>query len=123
MLSNRCPPSEGDLYVADDGRVTQRVRFSHKFQSTLRLERFPFDYQTLTIVVAPFDPTARDLILAEESNRVGRLDEASVPDWTIVDTEARIAESPTGDPSQRRFLFDVKVRRKSTFYLWRYSSR
>jgi hypothetical protein len=110
---------EGDLYVADDGQVTQRVRFSHKFQSTLRLERFPFDYQTLTIVVASFDPTARDLILAKEPNRVGRLEEASVPDWTIIDTGARIAESPTGDPSQRRFLFDVEVRRKSTFYLWR----
>src|SRR4051794_29496577 len=37
---------EGDLYVSDDGRVTQRVRFSHKFQSPLRLQRFPFDTQT-----------------------------------------------------------------------------
>ena len=60
---------EGDLYVDDDGRVTQRIRFSHKFQSTLRLERFPFDNQTLTIIVAPFDPTARGLILAEARGR------------------------------------------------------
>lgn len=110
---------EGDLYVGDEGRVTQRVRFSHKFQSTLRLERFPFDQQTLTIVVAPFDPTARDLILIEEPQRVRRLDEASVPDWGIVGTAARITDSQNGDPSARRFLFDVHVRRKSTFYLWR----
>jgi hypothetical protein len=110
---------EGDFYVGDDGRVTQRVRFSHKFQSTLRLARFPFDYQALTIVVAPFDPTARDLILVEDLERVRLLDDASVPDWIIVGTGARSADSKNGDPSERRFLFDVRVRRKSTFYLWR----
>ncbi len=74
---------EGDLYVAADGRVTQRVRFSHKFQSPLHLERFPFDHQALTIVVAPFDPFARDLKLVVDPRRTGRLEEASVPDWDI----------------------------------------
>ena len=110
---------EGDLYVDEDGWVTQRIRFSHKFQSALHLERFPFDRQSLTIVVAPFDPTARDLILVEAPGRVRRLEEASVPDWNIVGIEARIAESKSGDPADKRFLFDVKVRRQSTFYIWR----
>jgi hypothetical protein len=73
----------------------------------------------LTIVVAPFDPTARDLILVEAPGRVRRLEEASVPDWNIVGIEARIAEPKSGDPADKRFLFDVKVRRQSTFYIWR----
>src|SRR4051794_27402248 len=67
---------EGDLYASDDGRVTQRVRFSHKFQSPLRLKRFPFDSQTLGVVVAPFDPFAKDLDLVIDPRRVGRLTEA-----------------------------------------------
>ena len=110
---------EGDLYVDEDGGVTQRVRFSHKFQSAMHLQRFPFDRQSMTIVVAPFDPTARDLILVEAPGRVRQLEEASVPDWNIVGIEARIAESKGGDPADRRFLSVVEVRRQSTFYIWR----
>ena len=110
---------EGDFYVADDGRVTQRVRFSHKFQSPMHLERFPFDQQALTIVVAPFDPTARDLILVMDPEGGRRLEDASVPDWMIVGIDARIDKPRSGDPTASRFLFEVKVRRQSTFYVWR----
>jgi hypothetical protein len=97
---------EGDLYVTPEGRVTQRVRFSHKFQSALYLEKFPFDRQTLTIVVAPFDPTARDLILVEASERVRRLEDASVPDWNIFGIEARIDEPKSGDLAAGRLRHD-----------------
>jgi len=111
---------EGDLYVSDDGRVTQRVRFSHKFQSPLRLKRFPFDSQALTIVVAPFDPFAKDLDLVIDRQRVGKLPEASVTDWDIVGVDARVEPSAaTAGPGDERFLFEVKVSRRSTFYLWR----
>src|SRR3954453_5450480 len=103
---------EGDLYVSDDGRVTQRIRFSHKFQSPLDLKRFPFDRQALSIVVAPFDPFARDLVLVVDPERVGRLEEASVPDWNIDGVNARLTKSRGGDPADKRFLFEVKVRRQ-----------
>jgi len=106
---------EGDLYVDDAGRVTQRGRFAHKFQSPLDLKRFPFDAQTLTIVVAAFDPFARDLELRVDRGKVGRLDEAAVTDWDIVGVGARSQEVPNGD----RFLFEMKVVRRSTFYVWR----
>lgn len=109
---------EGDLYVDDDGRATQRVRFSHKFQSPFHLARFPFDSQTLTIVIAPFDPFAKDLDLVIDEDRVGRLAEASVTDWDILDVEARVEPSGSG-PGDERFLFQVKVDRRSTFFVWR----
>src|SRR4051794_13627686 len=82
---------EGDLYVTEDGRVNQRVRFSHKFQTPLNLRRFPFDRQTLSILVTPFDPFARDLELVLDKKRVGRLEEASVTDWEILGVDARVA--------------------------------
>lgn len=109
---------EGDLYVSDDGRVAQRVRFSHKFQSPLRLKRFPFDSQTLTIVVTSFDPFAEDLNLVIDKKRVGKLSEASVTDWDITDVIATL-EPSKDDPGDDRFLFTVKVSRRYTFYLWR----
>ena len=109
---------EGDLYVADDGRVAQRVRFSHKFQSALNLTRFPFDSQTLKIQVAPFDPFARDLELVVDPKKVGRLEEASATDWDIEGVGARIEERP-GAADDERFVFEVKVARRSTFYVWR----
>ena len=110
---------DGDLYVADDGRVTQRVRFSHKFQSPLKLKRFPFDAQTLSIAVTAFDPFARDLKLTIDPDRVGKLSDASVTDWEIRDVNARIEPIGPGGPAEERFLFEVKVDRRSTYYVWR----
>lgn len=109
---------EGDLYATDDGKVTQRVRFSHKFQSPLRLKRFPFDTQELTIVVAPFDPFADDLDLAIDQSRVGKLPEASVTDWEIREVDAAVVPSSLGTNGEK-FLFTVKLDRRSTFYVWR----
>lgn len=110
---------EGDLYISAEGRVTQRIRFSHKFSSTLDLRRFPFDRQTLRVVIAPFDPFAKDLDLAINRERVGLLDEASVTDWNILGVDARLLPSPGGDPAGERFVFEVKISRRWTFYVWR----
>jgi len=109
---------EGDLYVADDGRVIQRTRFSHKFQSPLDLRRFPFDSQTLSILIVPFDPFAEDLELVVAPERVGRLEGASVTDWDILRVDARVEKLPY-DRDEQRFHFEVKVARRSTFYIWR----
>jgi len=109
---------EGDLYVADDGNVSQRVRFSHKFQSPLKLKRFPFDSQTLAILVTPFDPFARDIDLVKDPRRVGRLEEASATDWEIGEVKARVEKVPGGGDGER-FVFEVNVARRATFYVWR----
>ena len=110
---------EGDLYASDEGRVTQRIRFSHKFQSALNLKRFPFDSQTLSIVVTAFDPFAKDLELVIDERRVGKLNEASVTDWEINAVGARLAPIRGEDPVEKQFLFEVKVSRRYTFYVWR----
>jgi hypothetical protein len=110
---------EGDLYVGPDGRVVQRVRFSHKFRSPLYLKRFPFDRQTLKIVVSPFDPFAKDIDLVADRKATGKLPGASVPDWTIDGVDARVKAPDDGDPSDQEFVFRVEVTRRSTFYVWR----
>jgi len=110
---------DGDLYVGRDGRVVERVRFSHKFRSPLHLKRFPFDRQALTIVVSPFDPFAKDIDLIVDRGGTGKLPGASVPDWTIDGFEARVAAPKGGDPSDQEFIFEVKVTRRSTYYVWR----
>ncbi|QEH31910.1 Proton-gated ion channel precursor [Aquisphaera giovannonii] len=110
---------EGDVYVDDQGHATQRVRFSHKFQSQLDLRRFPFDRQTLTVVVAPFDPFAKDLDLQVDGERVGKLSDASVTDWEVGQVAARVEQSPREDRGNERLLFEVNIARRSTFYVWR----
>lgn len=111
---------EGDLYVDRAGRVVQRVRFSHKFRSPLHLRRFPFDRQTLTVVISPFDPFAKDINLAVDRRATGKLPSASLPDWKIEGVAAaRVEASADGDPSDQKFVFEVKVTRRYTFYLWR----
>ena len=108
---------EGDLYVSDGGRGTQRIRFSHKFQSSLKLKRFPFDSQILTIVVTAFDPFARDLDLVIDNRSVGRLPEASVTDWDIDSVNARVEPIRGEDLVEKRFPFEVSLSRRYTFYL------
>ena len=110
---------DGDLYVDPGGRVVQRVRFSHKFRSPLYLKRFPFDRQTLSIVISPFDPVARDIDLAVDERPAGKLPGASVPDWSIEGIAARVEPPDDGDPADQQFVFEVKVSRRYTFYLWR----
>ena len=110
---------EGDLYVERDGRVTQRVRFSHNFRSSLQLRRFPFDRQALSIVLSPFDPFAKDIDLVVDRRGVGKLPGASVPDWSIGGIDARVETPRGGDPSDQAFVFEVNVTRRSTFYIWR----
>ena len=109
---------EGDVYVDDNGRATQRVRFSHRFQSPMRLKRFPFDTQTLAIEVAPFDTFAHDLDLVIDQARGGRLEDASVTDWDIERVGAVLDREPES-PEDVRFVFTIQVARRSTFYLWR----
>ena len=115
VLSER----DGDLYVDRDGRVEQRVRFSHKFRSILHLQRFPFDSQTLRIVISPFDPFAKDVDLLVNGRAIGQLPGASVPDWKIEGVDARVEPPVDGDPSEQEFHLEVRVSRRSTFYLWR----
>ena len=109
---------EGDLYVSNEGRVSQRVRFSHRFQSPMDLKRFPFDSQTLKIVISPFDPFAKDLELVVDQRKVGKLEGASVTDWEIGITDARLDDDP-GATEEQQFLFTIPVARRSTFYVWR----
>ncbi len=109
----------GDLYVDDDGQVSQRVRFNHKFQTVLKVNRFPFDSQRLAVVIAPFDPFADDLDFDLDRTRVGKLSQAALTEWDIGAVDARIEANPEGDVGDERFVFDVTIQRRSTFYLWR----
>ena len=110
---------EGDLYAEPDGRVTQRVRFSHNFRSPLQLRRFPFDSQVLKVVIAPFDPFAKDIDLVVDGRGTGALPGASVPDWTIGEVKARVEPPNLEPPSEQAFVFEARVERRSTYYVWR----
>ncbi len=110
---------DGDLYVDREGRVVQRVRFSHKFRSPLSLKRFPFDRQVLRVIISPFDPFAKDIDLVVDRRATGKLPGASVPDWKIDGFSARVEPPKDGDPSDQEFVLEVRVTRRTTFYLWR----
>ena len=120
MPSNRSSPN---VRATSTSRMTDgsrsAIRFSHKFQSPLKLERFPFDSQILTIVVTAFDPFARDLDLVIDERSVGKLPEASVTDWEINNVNARVEPVRGEDPVEKSFLFEVSLSRRYTFYVWR----
>ena len=113
--------NEADLVVDDDGRIHQRFRFVGKFAWPMDLRRFPFDRQTLTILVEPFESQATDVQFVVHPPHVGKFASAFVADWTIHQVTAEVSEVPY--PSFGRTVsqlaVSIPISRQSTFYLWR----
>ena len=116
------PERKGSLSVSDDGEVKQRVRFRNEFPSAIDLRRFPFDRRKLTIVVAPLDPSAREILLAVDNSHVGQIEEAPSSGWSIEGVAATIVGPNTGGKwfaTDGKFVFQVSLTRLWSYYFWR----
>ena len=113
--------NEAALVVDDHGRVKQRFRFVGKFTSPMDLRRFPFDSQTLTVYVEPFERQTKDVQFVVNREHVGRPASVFVTDWVVHDVAAKVVdvEYPAFGRTASRLVFEIPVSRKSTFYLWR----
>lgn len=110
---------QGDVYVDDGGRVSERLRFAHKFSSNLDLLRFPFDRQIVSVRVAPFEPFASNLELVVDPAKVGKSSTASVTDWSLLGIDATIRRVDPTDHEDVEFVLEVALQRRYTFYFWR----
>jgi hypothetical protein len=113
--------NEAALIVDDDGRITQRFRFAGKFAWPLDLRRFPFDSQTLTVVLEPFEREMKDIVFNVRPELVGSLSSAFVTDWTIrgVDAKATVSDEAAFGRKNSRMVAAIRIERQSTFYIWR----
>ncbi len=111
--------NEAALVVDDRGKITQRFRFVGKFAWPLDLRRFPFDAQTLTVLVEPFERETKDVEFVVNHHHVGRMSTAFLTDWTIRDVAAKVEEAkyPAFSRTNSRLVVEIRIARESTFYL------
>ncbi len=112
---------DAPIVGADDrGVVTSWAIISGKFSAPMDLRRFPFDRQVLTVRVGSFeDEEVVRFALKRDLVQVG--EDAFLTDWTIGAADARVDTRPyvPGQEKYTRYIYQVAIARRSTFYVWR----
>ena len=107
--------------VDQQGMVTSWVIVNGKFSSPMDLRVFPFDRQVLAIRIASFedDESVEKYVVNPEIAMVG--DDAFVTDWNIGKSSARVDSKRYGNSPETytRYIYEIAVERRSTFYVWR----
>jgi hypothetical protein len=112
--------NEPVVEVDATGRVTSWVIVSGKFSAPMDLRRFPFDRQVMPVRIGSNDDDTIVRFKAKpELVMVGS--EASVSDWAILRPSSLVDKHRYvhGQENYERFVFQVELSRRSTFYVWR----
>ncbi len=109
--------------VMGNGEVIYRQRYWGNFSQPLRLHKFPFDHQVLTIQVVPGGYTPSEVEIAPLSEASGRMSgispSFSVADWAVVkwDVQASPIVLIPGREGMSSLLFSLEMTRESAYYI------
>lgn len=105
--------------VDADGTVSFEQRYSGDFTTTADIREFPFDERILKIVFVTADLSASEIELEYTDGRIGRMEEFSIPNWTIGDVIPRTSTfSPFGNETLLRLDLEMQADRRSSYYIW-----
>jgi len=113
--------SHAEIFADDDGNVLQGLDFTGKFSTPLELRRFPFDSQTLRILIQPTDADKSEIVLVAGESRSGVLEEAFLSDWDVGTSTAHSEDYRyrSDGSNYSTFISETRVQRRSTFYVFR----
>ncbi len=125
-IVNATAPRESSAIVIDldpDGTVHYAESFGVSVSTALRLQRFPFDSQSLTTVFQPIRGSDRviRLIPDESSTGLSREKWAGRAQWKEVGmtTEVHLVPSFNHRQTVHEAEFDLNVSRRSAFFIWK----
>jgi hypothetical protein len=112
------------IRVAPDGAVRYAERCRVGVSSKFALRRFPFDRQSLVIIIHPFlvDGPSIAFKLGDYSTWTASEFESysSLAQWRVTTVEPRIEVASTyGGRTMPEARFEILVQRRSSFYLWK----
>jgi hypothetical protein len=126
MINAVTPRERADtsIRVAPDGTVSYAERCKVTLSSRFALRRFPFDRQSLLIIIHPFlvDGPRMKLTLADHATWTASEFESysSLAQWQLTAVAPQVGMAPTyGGLTVPEARFEISVERRSSFYLWK----
>ncbi len=109
------------LEIAADGTVEYRERFSATLEARYDLRRFPFDHQTLPLVIESFAWSSEALLFHEQGDKIGLGEEFEVPAWHTASVRTRIeSKQEIRDRAPfSRWVLEIDVDRQAAYYVWK----
>jgi hypothetical protein len=107
-----------------NGTVTYWERFDGVFSSDFQLARFPFDTQVLRFDFQPFVSSASHIRFADHalpSTGISHQQNTELAAWHLQELRYTAEELPSDRflPPIQEALFEIVVRRRSGFYVWK----
>lgn len=115
---------ERSLILYPSGQVEYAEHFNATLSSNFHLRRFPFDEQTLVVLVHPFYNQQDDILFVPRQNPTWLAAElvgySSLASWQLDDLKAGIATAPARFGTKiSEANFSIRVTRRYGFYLWK----
>ena len=126
MINAASLRTRGDtsIRVAPDGTVNYAERSKVALSSRFALRRFPFDKQSLLIIIHPFlvdGPQMRFSLIDHATWTASEFESySSLAQWKLQAVEPTVRTAPTyGGLTMPEARFEITVVRRSSFYLWK----
>ena len=126
MINAATPRDRYDtsIIVSPDGTVNYTERCKAVLSSKFQLQRFPFDTQTLSIIIHPFVPAQGFMKFSLNDHKTWLSSEletySSLAQWKLEAVLPRIAQWKIFDGSEvSEIRFEIAVERRSNFYVWK----
>jgi len=126
IINAATPRSRYDtaIRVAPDGTVNYAERCKVGLSSKFALRRFPFDRQSLLIIIHPFlidGPRIRFRLIDNSTWTASEFESySSLAQWKLNAVAPRVGVGPAyGGITVPEVRFEIAVERRSSFYLWK----
>lgn len=109
-----------ELKVTPDGTVHYKERFHGQFNSETNLKKFPFDSQTLKLILCSPVEDLESLKLFVNKNKNGKSKEAFLSGWIINDARAFVITKKEEFENVERstFIYEIDLSRTPEAYIW-----
>jgi neurotransmitter-gated ion-channel len=126
MINAATPRDRYDtaILVSPDGTVNYSERCKAVLSTKFQLRRFPFDTQTLSIIIHPFVSAASLIKFSLNDHKTWLSSEletySSLAQWRLEAVSPRISSWKFFDGSEvSEMRFEILVDRRSNFYVWK----
>ncbi len=111
-----------DVDIAPDGTVRFSERITGELSTSLDLDEFPFDTQSLRIQLASFEYGPNDIVFAVNEAETGRMEDVFIGGWDILDntSDPNVRPLAVNTRQHTRLEHTVIIERHSNFFLWKF---